>query len=384
MIPIARPGVTEAEIAAAVAAMRSGWISQGPRSAEFEAAVAKRIGVDHARAVNSCTNAILLTLLALGVQEGDEIIVPAFTCAAALNPIEILRAVPVPVDIELTSFGLQRRDLEKATTARTRGVLLAHLFGFATNVEPIAAHCRENALWLIEDIALGFGALMSGRSVGSFGDAAVLSFHPRKLITTGEGGMVVTNRADIAESVGALRNYGAERPAWERHTQRLFELPHYSHAGLNCKLTDIQAAIGIEQVKRMDEMIAARAAIAARYDEAFKALSWATPVKPLPETIPSWQSYVLLISDAAPTPVNDGASVRERLLEHLYSRGVASVQGAQAMELVDYYRARYPGWSERFPKALRADRTSLCLPIFPSLASVEQDRVIEAVLEFQP
>lgn len=380
MIPIARPELGAAELDAAARAIESGWVSQGPRCLEFEAAVASRLGVSHARAVNSCTNAILLALIALDVRAGDEIIVPAFTCVAALNPIELLGATPVPVDVELDAFGISPDALDAAVTARTRGMLMAHLFGLSAPIKPLVDSCRRHGIWLIEDIALGFGARLGDRAVGSFGDAAVISFHPRKLITTGEGGMVVTNRADVAERVGMLRNYGASRPAWERHHQRLFELPLYTVAGLNCKMTDIQAAIGAEQVRRMDSFISARTQIARRYDEAVRKLAWIDLVVPCAESTPSWQSYVVRIRSSR---VSADPSIRDRLLEHLDGRGIAAVQSAQAMHTIDYYVRKY-GWSsEQFPNAAMADCSTLCLPIFPALSASEQDAVIDAVCSFQ-
>jgi perosamine synthetase len=381
MIPIVRPHFGAEESAAALRAIESGWVSHGPRTAEFERAIAAEVGVAHGRAVNSCTNAILLTLLALGLRPGDEVIVPAFTCVAALNPIELLGGVPVPVDVELTSFGIDPAQLEAAITPRPRGVVFAHLFGLAADVEPVAAVCRARGLWLIEDIALGLGARAGGRAVGSFGDAAVLSFHPRKLLTTGEGGMVVTDSAELADKVAALRNYGASRPAWERHNQRLFDLPTYLVAGLNCKLTDIQGAIGVEQARRLPELIAARCRIAARYLDAFDALGWLSCARPRPGTDASWQSFVLVLGGEQLSG-EEAVAARDRLLVHLDEHRIAGVQGAQAMPLIQYYEERY-GWpAAAYPRALFADRASLCLPMYPALSEADQDTVIEAVTGF--
>jgi perosamine synthetase len=382
MIPIVRPALSDAETSAAVRAIESGWISHGPRCVEFEQLVAARLGVDHARAVNSCTNGILLTLLALGLRRGDEVIVPAFTCVAALNPIEILGAVPVPVDIELEAFGMTTAAVANAITERTRGVLFAHLFGLAADVQSINALCKQRGLWLVEDIALGFGASFNGSAVGSHGDAAVLSFHPRKLITTGEGGMVASRTPELIADVTALRNYGASRPAWERHNQRLFDLPTYAAPGLNCKLTDIQAAIGIEQVRRIDDFIAARTAIAMEYHNAFEDLGWASPVMQRENTVPTWQSYALVIGGKTTETRQSRFEMRDRLLEHLAACGVSAVQGAQAMHNIDFCRERHPWRSEDFPNAEIADRCIVCLPIFPGLSDADRSKVIESVVTF--
>jgi dTDP-4-amino-4,6-dideoxygalactose transaminase len=381
MIPIVRVQLADAEIQAAKAAIESGWVSQGPRCAEFEARIASHVGVAYGRAVNSCTNAILLTLIALGVGPGDEIIVPGFTCVAALNPIRILGAVPVPVDVEPVAFGIDPNLLEQAITSRTRGVLFAHLFGLAADASSVGAICARRNLWLLEDIALGFGATDGGRPVGTVGKAAVMSFHPRKLITTGEGGMVLTDDATIATSVASLRNYGASVQSWDRHHAKLFELPGYAFAGLNCKLTDIQAAVGVEQSARVSDFIERRTHIARQYDEAFRDLPWAEAPRPRPGTAPSWQSYVLRV---LPPQLGTAAaaSARDRLFEHLYGRGVASVQGAQAMHRIALYADAY-GWHPGdFPHSEEADRYTACLPIYPSMSEAEVADVIDAVRSF--
>src|SRR5262245_29907657 len=240
-IPIAKPYLDVAEERAVTEVLRSGWVSQGPKCSEFEGAVASLLGVRYAKAVNSGTGALHLILLACGVRPGDEVIVPAFTCVATLNPLESIGAKPVLADISLRTFALEAEGVRQALTPRTKAIIVVHLFGTPAPIESIVALAVENGVPIIEDAALSLGASINGRTVGTFGHAAFLSFHPRKMITTGEGGMVLTNSAAVAESVASLRNYGASVDALQRHHRYLFELPTYESAGLNFKLTDIHA-----------------------------------------------------------------------------------------------------------------------------------------------
>jgi perosamine synthetase len=382
-IPIARPVLGRAEQEAAIAAMSSGWVSQGPQCVAFERLMAELIGVRHARAVNSGTSAIHLALVACGVGPGDEVIVPAFTCVATLNPLEHIGAFPVLVDVERTSFGLDPNLLPDAITNRTRAIILVHPFGLAADVETTRQHADRHGLVLIEDTALGLGAKVGDRMAGSFGEAACFSFHPRKMITTGEGGMVVTDSEEIAERVGRLRNYGASTQAWARHQGELFELPAYEEAGYNYKLTDIQAAIGRQQASRLSDFISMRQQIAARYDEALSGLDWLRlPARP-PGRTHVHQSYVCLV-DPPGADVDALSAVRRRLWQHLAASGIATVQGAQAMNTIAYYQRKYRWKPADHPCALYADLASVALPIFPGLTEDEQEAVVSCVRSFRP
>ena len=382
-IPIARPYLDSNERLAVAETLDSGWISQGPKCAEFEQAVADIVGVKHGRSVNSGTNAIHLALLACGIRPGDEVIVPAFTCVATLFPLEYIGARPVPVDIELETFGMDAAALPDAVTPQTRGIIPVHMAGAALHIEDIVAFAAEHGLAAIEDAALGLGAGIGRRRVGSFGDAACLSFHPRKMVTTGEGGMVLTNSDAVADTVGRLRSYGASVPAWRRHEGDLFALPAYEEVGYNCKLTDIQASIGLVQMGKLTAMLAMRRKIAQRYDEAFASLEWLrSPAEPAGHA-QSYQSYICLLQARDETP-DALEALRLRLWKHLAAGGIAGVQAAQSMATIAVFQRKY-GWKpEAFPVALKADRATVALPIFPGLTDEDQERVIEAVHSFQP
>jgi perosamine synthetase len=380
-IPLARPLLGEEEERGVLDAMRSGWISQGPRSAAFERAVASYLDIPHARAVNSGTSAMQLALLACGVRPGDEVIVPAFTCVAALHPIEAIGGQILPVDIDLATYGLDPSHLESAITPATRAIVPAHLFGQAAQVEAIAVIANRHDLILIEDVALGMGARIRGRHVGTFGDAAILSFHPRKTITTGEGGMVLSPSAEIAGRVEAMRAYGASVPAWTRHNTAVDALPDYSSIGFNYKMTDIQAAIGLEQIRKLDAFLDARRAIAARYETGLADLPWLALPRCREGETHGYQSFVCQCVASSGDPARV-AQFRDRLIAHLRADGIASVQAAQSVTSFDYYRRKYSWAPQRFPNAVLADAATISLPIFPGLAESDQDRIVMRVRQF--
>jgi len=379
-IAIAKPFLDSSESEAVLRVLKSGWISSGPVCEAFEKKLAGFVGVRFAKAVNSGTSAIQLALLACEIKPGDEVIVPAFTCVAALNPIEHIGAHPVLVDIELDTFSMDPDLLVRKFSTKTKAVAVGHLFGLPAPMDRIMNAVRRHRIKIIEDAALGLGGRISGRNAGSFGEAAVLSFHPRKIITTGEGGMVLTNSPEINSKVAALRSYGASVQAWKRHHKRLFDLPQYEKAGFNYKLSDILAAVGLEQAKKLGAMIKRRRVIASRYDKAFSDIPWlAIPSVP-DECEHAYQSYVCLLKASDPDVLS---RKRSRLFSHLKAKGISSVQGAQSMAEIAFFRRKY-GWRpEAFPKALLADRGTLALPIYPSLSESDQERVIKAVLSFR-
>lgn len=383
-IPISRPYFDVKEEDAVIDVLRSGWVSQGAKCAEFEKAVADFLGIKYGRAVSSGTNAIHLALVSCGIRRGDEVIVPAFTCVATLNPVEYIGARPVLVDIDSDTFGVDVGRLAEVINARTKAIIPVHLFGLAANIEEVVRFSVRHGLKVIEDASLGLGAFVKGKSVGSFGEAACLSFHPRKMITTGEGGMVVTNSEKIASDIEQLRNYGASVSAWERHRGDVFTLPNYDRLGYNYKLTDIQAAIGMEQIKKLPSILETRRKIAERYNDALSRLSWLCLPKQPSNQLHAYQSYVCLISPLNQSDLGGIMNFRRRLWHHLNEHGIASLQGAQAMATIDFYQNKY-GWDpQNYPNALWADRASIALPIYPDLTMDEQEHVIQSIFSFVP
>lgn len=383
-IPISRPYFDAKEEDAVVDVLRSGWVSQGPKCAEFEQTMADLLGIKYGRAVNSGTNAIHLALLSCDVRPGDDVIVPAFTCVATLNPLEYIGARPVLVDIDIETFGLDVEMLAKAITPRTKAIIPVHLFGLSANIEEVVSFAVKHSLKVIEDASLGLGARIKGQFVGSFGEAACLSFHPRKMITTGEGGMVLTNSDKVASHIEQLRNYGASVSAWTRHAGDLFTLPSYERVGYNYKMTDIQGAIGVEQIKKLPTILKTRREIAQRYDDALADLSWLQLPQEPAGRMHAYQSYVCLLRTSNSTDPDDVRTLRLSLWRHLGEDGIASVQGAQAMATIDFYSRKY-GWNPYdFPMAFWADRASVALPVYPDLILDDQEYVIQSMRSFKP
>jgi dTDP-4-amino-4,6-dideoxygalactose transaminase len=383
-IPIAKPYLDRDEHSEILKTLESSWISMGPKCAEFESLLASYVGMKHARAVNSGTSALHLALIACGVKPGDEVIAPAFTCVATLNPVEYIGARLVLVDIETNTFSLDVAKLIDAISTRTRAIIAVHLFGLPANIEEINRIASKYRVKVIEDAALSLGARTKTRLVGSFGEASCFSFHPRKMITTGEGGMILTNSEAIANLVSELRNYGASTSSWFRNRNNLFDLPNYEYAGYNYKLTDIQASIGIAQMKKLPMMLMMRRQIAKRYNEAFANLSWLRLPEESPGQTHAYQSYVCLLNPYKDKDLNDLENTRYRFFRHLSDCGIASVQGAQAITTINYYQKKY-GWKHiDFPAALLAEKASVALPIYPSLSEKTQDYIIQSIYSFNP
>ncbi|MEO8378508.1 MAG: DegT/DnrJ/EryC1/StrS family aminotransferase [Acidobacteriota bacterium] len=381
-IPIARPLFGREEIEAAASVLESGWIVQGPRVAEFERRFAAFAGVKQALACSNGTTALHLANAALRLGPGDEVLVPAFTWVATPNAVVYCGATPVFCDVDLATFNIDPSQIEERITSRTRGIVPVHLFGLCADMEPILEIARRRGLWVVEDAACAMGASWRGKHVGAFGDAATFSFHPRKSITTGEGGMVTTEREDIAAAVRSMRDHGAA----PRRGEPSFLLPDYDEIGFNYRLTDLQGAIGCAQMDRAETILAGRRHRALRYDEALQELSWLrTPVVPADMTH-GYQAYVCLFAPEEPTLQNVEAleARRNRLMATLEERGIATRQGTHAPVLRAVYRQRFGIDPNAFPNAVLAEKLSLALPLYPQMTDDEQARVVDALREIGP
>lgn len=266
-IPLTRPYLGEEEIEAVADVMRSGWISQGPVVAQFEAEVAGRVGARFGVATNAATSALQLALRVADVESGDEVICPSFTCMATANAILLAGAVPRFADINPRTFNLDCADVAERVTPRTRALILVHQIGLPADIHPFVDFCQERGILLIEDAATAMGATYCGHPLGGHGNPTVFSFHPRKSLTTGEGGMLMLDREDWANRARMLRSAGASISDLERHHARGRLVQRYEEAGFNYRLTDIQAAIGCVQLRRLSWFLTERTRQAARYDE---------------------------------------------------------------------------------------------------------------------
>lgn len=381
-IPIARPLFGKEEIEAAAATLASGWIVQGPRVAEFESRFAAFTGTSHALACSNGTTALHLAYSALRLGPGDEVLVPAFTWVATANAVVACGATPVFCDIDLSTFNIDPAVVEERITPRTRGIVPVHLFGLCAEMEPVLDIASRHGLWVVEDAACAMGATWRGRHAGLFGDMGTFSFHPRKSITTGEGGMVITEREDLAAAVRSMRDHGAAPRAGEPS----FLLPDYDEIGYNYRLTDLQAAVGCAQMDRVEGILEARRHRARLYDEALAGWSWLRRPMVPPDMTHGYQAYVCLFAPEEPSLRNVEAleARRNELMAGLDARGIATRQGTHAPVLRAVYRERFRIQANDYPKAVLAEKLSLALPLYPQMTDEEQGRVIDALRELGP
>lgn len=382
-VPIARTSLTEAEIESVLGPLRSGWLVQGPQVKNFEDKWSEFTGSSHSAAVTSCTTALHLSLAALGFGPGDEAIVPALTWIATANVVEHLGGKVVFCDIDLSTFNLDVKQLAEKITPRTKAILPVHLFGLAADMDPIIALAQEHNLWVVEDAACGFGSRYKGRHVGTFGDTGCFSFHPRKAITTGEGGMVATHNEDLITRVRRLRDHGAAMSDLQRHLgARPYLLADHPDAGYNQRMTDIQAALGSAQMDRATEIVAERQRLAAVYDRAFAGLSWLS-VPTCPEGYEhGYQSYPCLFQPEPVTPqsISRINAARNKWMDELLQAGVSTRPATHAVHMLSYYREKYNLKPADFPNAWAANDCSISLPLFHGMTEAEQSHVIEQVL----
>jgi dTDP-4-amino-4,6-dideoxygalactose transaminase len=360
MIPLSAPDITEAEISAVTSVLRTPMLSRGPKLEEFESSFARYLDADHAVAVSSGTAGLHLSLRALGVREGDEVIVPAFAFVAVANAVRYEGAVPVLVDIEPNTRNLDPRKVKEAISPRTRAILLVHTFGLPADLEEFLAVARSHRLLLIEDSCEALGAEYQGHKVGTLGDAGVFAFYPNKQMTTGEGGMVVTRNLEVAERLRRLRDHG-RNPSEDWLS--------YSEVGFNYRLPELSCALGIEQLKRLTAMIERRAAIAARYSQLLGGLpNLVLPPLHLPGRKISWFGYVLELG------VTCTQLQRDRIWNEMRSRGIECGRYFGPIHWQPAYRSIV---IPKFPLTVSeslASRT-LALPFFNRISTEQMEEV---------
>lgn len=381
-VPIARTALTDEEIQSVLAPLRSGWLVQGPKVREFEEAWSAFTGAKHSIAVTSCTTALHLSLAALGFGPGDEAIVPAFTWVATANVVEHLGGRVLFCDIDPVTFNLDVAQLASKLTPRTKAILPVHLFGLAADMDAVMDFAKQNRLWVVEDAACGFGSFYRGRHVGTLGDTGCFSFHPRKAITTGEGGMITTEDDALAAHLRRLRDHGAEMSDRQRHLgPRPYLLSDHPDAGYNQRMTDIQAALGTAQMARANEILAERRRLAAVYDEAFKDLDWLRLPAHLPECDHGYQSYPCMFQPEPVTPQSVARVHQQRnaWMDRLHQAGIATRPATHAVHMLKFYREKYGLAPGDFPNAQAANDCSVSLPLFHGMSEQEQQHVIDVV-----
>lgn len=372
MIPLARPCFGPEEEDAVREVLRSGWVAQGPTTAQLEKEFEALVGAPHAIATSSCTTALHLAVIACGIRPGDEVVLPSFTFPATANAVLYEGGVPVLVDIDPATLNVDVDAAERAIGPRTKAILGVHLFGAPCEIGKLRALCDARGLALIEDAACAVGTEFEGRPIGSFGDVACFSFHARKIVTCGEGGMITTADPEKAALLASLRTHGADRPAEKRHAEGLAPgAAEYVRLGYNYRLSDVQSAILRVQLGRLPAFLDERERLALRYDDALATL----PAFRLPPrragTRHSFQSYVVVVERDAPMEPS-------ALMAALASDGVSTRVGTYAVHRQPYLRGR-PGVPTRLPASEEAAERSIALPLFNGMSLAEQDTVIDAI-----
>ena len=397
-IPVTTPYFDGEEQQAAAEAISSGWVAQGPRVAEFERQIAAHEGIREGVATTSCTTALHLAMSAQGLGAGMDAIAPAFTFVATENSIVATGATPVMTDIHRETFNIDvektreiietryvKKDgktVNRETGNTLWGIVPVHEFGLCCEIDGINAIAKEYGLTVIEDAACALGAKIGERHEGGFGNTSCVSFHPRKSITTGEGGMVMTDDSALAKRMRELRTHGSTVSADARDKGKGFLLPEFPEAGYNYRMTDINAAVGLAQIKKLDYSIEEKRKRAALYNEIIRAKmpELITPVEP-EGWFHTYQSYVCMLDyeKLGKKSIAEGGALRNELLQRLEDQGIATRQGTHAVHMLGYYKKRFGYQPEDFVNAYACDHLSITLPLYIGITDEDQEYVIDCM-----
>ena len=397
-IPVTKPYFTEEEAQMAAEALASGWVAQGPRVAEFEKHIAAHEGVAEGVATTSCTTALHLAMVAEGLEGGMDVIAPAFTFVATENSIVATGATPIMTDIHQETFNIDAEKtheiieqkykkengklINKETGNMLWGIVPVHEFGLCCEIDKINKIAKEYGLKVIEDAACALGAKIGERHEGGFGNTSCVSFHPRKSITTGEGGMVLTDDPALAKRMRELRTHGSTVSADARDKGKGFLLPEFPEAGYNYRMTDINAAVGLAQVKKLDFIIDEKRRRAALYNQIIgeKLPEFIIPTEP-EGWFHTYQSYVCILDyrRLGLDGIAEGGTFRNELLQRLEDIGIATRQGTHAVHMLGYYRKRFGYKPEDFENAYACDHLSITLPLYIGMTDDDQEYVIDTI-----
>jgi perosamine synthetase len=361
-VPLTIPYFTEEENIAILNVLKSGWIMQGPKVAEFEKKIANYVGVRNAVAVSSGTTALHLALIALGIKKGDEIIVPSLSFIASANCILYVGAKPVFVDVDSKTYNLDPKDIEKKISKKTKAIMVVHQVGLSADMDPIMKIAKKNKLFVIEDAACSLGATYKEKQTGGFGNIACFSFHPRKSITTAEGGILTTNNDKIAESLKNLRNHGLVRKNG---------IDTYPFLGYNYRMSDISAALGLAQFKKINPILKRKRELATKYNKAFSETENIIPPHTPSYSEHTYQSYVVR--------VKGGRGNRDRIMNDLEKKGIACRAGIMAIHREPLYVKMFGKIS--LPETESANDEGIILPLYMQMTNDEQRFVITSLKE---
>jgi dTDP-4-amino-4,6-dideoxygalactose transaminase len=368
-----QPLIEEAEIEEVVKSLRSAWLGTGPKVAAFEKLVADYKGVKHAVALNSCTAGLHLCCLALGLQPGDEVIVPAMTFCATINAVIHAGATPILVDVQPDTFNIDPEQVRLKISPRTRAIVPVHFAGRACNMDGLRSLAREHNLSIIEDCAHAIETEYQGNKVGSLGDCGVLSFYSTKNIVTGEGGMVLTNDADLASRIKILALHGLSQDAWKRFSDDGYRHYEVIEVGFKYNMMDLQAAIGMHQIKRVEKYWRRRMQIWERYSEAFADLPVILPAPPESNSRHAFHLYTILL-DEERAPLS-----RDEFIAALHRINIGTGVHYRSIPVHPVYQQRF-GWkSEDYPIADKIGRSTVSLPLSAKLTDEDVEDVVKSV-----
>lgn len=370
MIPVMRPWLGVEEERAAAEAVASGWVAQGPRVAAFERAFAEQVGAEQAVAVSSCTTALHLALVVADIEPDDEVVVPSFSFIATANVARYVGAIPVFADVDADTGNLSAKTIEQVLTPRTRAVIVVHQGGVPADLQAIHEVSDERGITVVEDAACAIGSTYRGRPVGAGSHLAAYSFHPRKIITTGEGGMIATDDADVAVRLRRLREHGMNVSAADRHGTKQSVIERYLETGFNYRMTDIQAAVGLVQLTRLPEIIERRRLLAARYHEGLADVPGLRMVRDPLYGSTNYQSFWVVLPDDYP-------GGRNALLDAMLAEGISARRGIMAAHTEPAY-ADHP--HRELPVTERLTERSLILPLYHQLSDGDQQHVMSTFL----
>jgi len=372
-IPLMRPFIGREEEREVVKVLRSGWVTQGPKVEEFERVVAHYVGAKYAVATSSATTALFLSLYIKGIGSGNEVIVPSFSFIASANVIIHAGAKPVFVDMDPRTYNMDPAKIEGALTKKTKAILAVDQVGLPCDLDLIHKIAKKHKLIVIEDAACAMGSVYKRKRVGSISELTCFSFHPRKLVTTGDGGMITTNNERLAERAKLLRNQGMSASDVVRHKAKRIIHEGYPEVGFNFRLTDIQAAVGLSQMKKFPAIFAKREKLAKRYDKAFLKSEYIIPPFIPKGYVTNRQTYIVRLKKGCKMS-------RDGLMQKLLDVGIASRRGVMAAHLEPPYRKMYPKLS--LPETESATKETIALPLYSQMTKREQDFVINNVLDF--
>lgn len=379
-INIAEPSLGEEEWQALKEPLDTGWLTQGPKVKEFEEKFARKHKVQYAAAVTSCTTALHLALKAIGVKPGDNVIVPSFTWIATANAVEYCGAVPIFCDNDIITYNIDVDKLEKLLETLYRegktvqALLPVHLFGLTADMDRITVLAKKYGFYIVEDAACAAGALYHGRPAGSLGDVGCFSFHPRKIITTGEGGMCTTNNPEFAEKISRLRSHGASLSEEQRHSSDSpYLMPDFNDLGYNYRMSDLQGAVGSIQIGRLDGFINERRQWAHFYDVELEALNWLiTPTEP-DGCRHSYQAYVCRINS------QKISLTRNQIMQKMHEAGIGTRAGTHAVHELGYYKNKYRLKTEDYPVAAELYANTVSLPLHNRMNELDYKRVVDVL-----